>query len=118
MDGTVKGVGYNSNYQLGYSDASDRTSWGDALPAISLGSNLTAVSGGFGHGGDSCIIFSDDQLKCYGQDVYGYEDLRVRTGKYPYTLGDNLPFIDLGQGVVSATVAGDVACSVLVDNSI
>eukprot|EP00971_Amphidinium_carterae_P222221 4410792-Amphidinium_carterae.1 len=38
-------------------------------------------------------------------------------------MGDNLPYIDLGQGVVSvATVASDetpaVSCAVLVDNSI
>eukprot|EP00971_Amphidinium_carterae_P305096 6062620-Amphidinium_carterae.1 len=61
-DGSVKGVGHNGDYRLGYSDDADRTYWGDALPAISLGSGLTAVSGGFGNHYAACIIFSDYQL--------------------------------------------------------
>eukprot|EP00971_Amphidinium_carterae_P350065 6491363-Amphidinium_carterae.2 len=117
-DGTVKGVGYNDLYGLGYSDNSDRTSWGDTLPAIPLGSNLTAVSGGFGNFYGACIIFSDYQLKCYGTKVYGYADTAERNGANPATMGDNLPFIDLGQGVVSVATNGNVACAVLVDDSI
>eukprot|EP00971_Amphidinium_carterae_P184020 3653455-Amphidinium_carterae.1 len=49
-DGSVKSIGHNLNYELGYNDAVNRNLVGDTLPAISLGSGLTAVSGGFGHG--------------------------------------------------------------------
>eukprot|EP00971_Amphidinium_carterae_P099038 1958342-Amphidinium_carterae.1 len=103
-NGTVKGVGYNDKYQLGYDDDSVRTSWGDALPTVSLGSGHIAVSGGFGNHVGACIIFSDDQLKCYGQSMYGYEDEVVRNGANPATMGDHLPFIDLGRGVVSVAM--------------
>eukprot|EP00971_Amphidinium_carterae_P012769 251761-Amphidinium_carterae.1 len=48
-DGSVRAIGLNTNYQLGYSDATDRNSFGDTLPAMSLGNALHAVGGGFGH---------------------------------------------------------------------
>eukprot|EP00971_Amphidinium_carterae_P150603 2985438-Amphidinium_carterae.1 len=44
-DGSVRAIGSNTNYRLGYGDATDRNSFGDTLPAISLGNGLHAVSG-------------------------------------------------------------------------
>eukprot|EP00971_Amphidinium_carterae_P334811 6470300-Amphidinium_carterae.1 len=48
-DGSIRAIGANAHYQLGYGDAIKRNSFGDTLPAISLGNGLHAVSGGFGH---------------------------------------------------------------------
>eukprot|EP00971_Amphidinium_carterae_P064590 1279720-Amphidinium_carterae.1 len=114
-DGSVKSIGLNADYELGYNDAVNRNFVGDSLPGVSLGSGLIAVSGGCEHGYGACLIFSTQQLKCFGKYMYGYEDTVTRNGANPATMGDELPFIDLGQGVVS--VAMDeipaVACAVL-----
>ena len=77
---TLKPVtaGSNNIGQLGLGDTENRgrygNSMGDFLPAVSLGTNLTATaitaSGGYGcYSGCShtCALLSNGQLKCWGE---------------------------------------------------
>jgi E3 ubiquitin-protein ligase HERC3 len=77
------------------------------------GAVRTVVTGG----GDSCVIFADGRLKCWGANAYGQlgrgdDDNR---GVAPGQMGPNLPSIDVGSGrtVRDVAVGGYHVCALL-----
>lgn len=100
-DGSVKCWGGNFAGQLGLGDSEDRGDgpgeMGDSLPAIDLGTGLTALQL---TAGDSynCALLSDASVKCWGSNSSGQLGLgdTDNRGDQPGELGDGLPAVDLG----------------------
>ena len=73
-DGNVKCWGGNYEGQLGLGDTTERGGYinqmGDKLPAVKLGSGLTAVAiqSGQAH---TCAILNDGSVKCWGNNNKG-----------------------------------------------
>jgi cysteine-rich repeat protein len=99
-DRSVKCWGWNDYGQLGLGDSQTRgtstATYGDALPALSLGSGLTPLSVSVGSA-SSCAVFSDGRVKCWGYNTLGQLGLgdKVNRGARPEQVGDNLPFVPL-----------------------
>ena len=100
-DGSVKCWGRNDKGQLGLGDTGDRGDgsgeMGDALPAVDLGSNRTAVhvSPNRGH---SCAVLDDGSVKCWGGNDVGQLGLgdTENRGDGLGEMGDALPSLDVG----------------------
>jgi len=124
-DKSVKCWGKNDGYQLGLGDRNRRGDasgeMGDNLPAVDLGTGrfATAISAGHSH---TCALLDDKSVKCWGSNGYGQLGLGDRTprGYAYYTMGDNLPAVDLGTGrSATAISAGHThTCALLDDNSV
>ncbi|MCP4754567.1 MAG: hypothetical protein GY866_27100 [Proteobacteria bacterium] len=103
-DDTVKCWGHNGSGQLGQghtNNIGDATSdMGNALNPVSLGTGLT-VQDVFTGANHVCAQFTDNRLKCWGEGSQGalgsgsVPDL----GKTTSTMGNNLPFVDLGSNL-------------------
>jgi alpha-tubulin suppressor-like RCC1 family protein len=118
-DGSVKCWGSNNVGRLGLGNTEDRGDdpyeMGDNLPAVDLGSGLTAVSVAVGDG-HACALLAGGSIKCWGNGLFG-ADGRVRWGDEPGEMGDNLPFVDLGPGVIAKRIsAGDMHTCALLEN--
>ena len=92
-------LGYESSLSRG----GDAANSGDNLPAVNLGTVSYPVEVSTGTA-TSCARFADGRTKCWGRGnggngngVLGYGDLLNRGGSSG-TMGDSLPFIDLGTG--------------------
>lgn len=84
----------NGTLWTGIGDAPGET--GDNLPYLDLGtvSRPIQIVGGSIH---YCALFENGRVKCWGHpDVNGLEGLH--TGHIPGTMGDNLPFVNMGTG--------------------
>lgn len=98
-DATVKCWGGNTYGGLGLGDATGRGgpgTMGSALPSVDLGSNAIAVqvSAGEGH---ACARLADGRIKCWGGISGQHGQCHVGfIGTQPSTMGDNLPFVNLG----------------------
>ena len=100
----MKCWGFNMSGALGYGDEDDRglmaNQMGDYLPLVNLGITFPPnfISTGFGY---TCIIFSNYQLKCYGQNDGGQLGLETtfHQGDNANEMGTYLPFLNLGTGV-------------------
>ncbi|CAM9412976.1 unnamed protein product [Scytosiphon promiscuus] len=124
-DGTVKCWGANGNGQLGLGDLSARGSlpshMGDNLPEVDLGTNFFAmgVSCGRDH---TCAWTYGGRVKCWGGNAYGQLGLEdtVNRGGTTLSMGDNLPFIDLGPGETAHRVvaANHFTCVLLKDETV
>jgi cysteine-rich repeat protein len=97
-DGRVKCWGENYSGELGLGNPNGRgdhpNEMGDNLPAIDLGTGVTAASiaPGFIH---TCALLRDDRVKCWGDwQGLGLGDKNSR-GDAPNEMGDNLPAVDL-----------------------
>lgn len=94
----------------------DSGTMGNNLPIINLGTNLKVVKLGRGDGWHACALFEMGKIKCWGQNYngqLGYEDLLNR-GDTPETMGENLPFVDLGDEYAIDIATGSVAsCAIL-----
>jgi cysteine-rich repeat protein len=109
-DGPVVCWGKNENNEINagvYENFGDEPyELGNALPVLDLGTGweVKAVSLGTAHG---CALLSNDQIKCW--PAYGPGLLR----------GDDLPFVNLGQGrsVRSVSCSGHT-CALLDDGSV
>lgn len=111
-EGRVKCIGWNAYGALGYGDTVERggtpETSGDNLPFVDLGTGRTAkqLSAGYGH---ICAVLDNDQIKCWGYNgennnwdgftfgQLGTGDLLNR-GDDPDEMGDNLPYVPLGEG--------------------
>jgi E3 ubiquitin-protein ligase HERC3 len=101
---TVKCWGFGSFGALGQGDGGDRGAapgeMGDALPAISLGTGRTALAIAVGH--HTCALLDNRAVKCWGFGDFGQlgQGNSNWLGDNPGELGDNLPAIALGTGVM------------------
>jgi alpha-tubulin suppressor-like RCC1 family protein len=113
-NGRVKCWGENNWGQLGQGDTTDRGGqageMGDALPYIELGTGRTVVKLGSGYD-HNCAILDNSDLKCWGfqgatgQLGYGTQ-FGNGVGDAANEMGDNLPVVNLGTGVVALEVIG------------
>lgn len=102
-DQTLKCFGNNNAGQLGigskvsYGDKAG--SMGDNLPKANLGTGRTVVSMSFGEG-FSCAKLDDGKLKCFGENASGQLCVGDKNdrGFEAASIGDNLPYADLGTG--------------------
>ena len=124
-DGSVKCWGYNGGGKLGLGDSDNRgdaaNEMGANLPAVSLGTGLTAraVVAGTDH---SCALLVAGTVKCWGSGSsgrLGQGDLANR-GDGPDEMGNNLPPIDLGTGRTALSLAADYdhMCAILDNGSV
>lgn len=108
----VKCWGNNAVGQLGYGDTNARGDapgeMGDALLALNLGTNRTAVSLALG-AASTCAALDDGSVKCWGASNFGglgYGD-KGRRGDGAGEMGDALPALNLGTGrTVKELIAG------------
>lgn len=138
-DARVKCWGTNLGGELGLGNATfnaldwgdDPSRIGDALPFVPLTSSglaVRAIGGGYAQ---SCAIFSDDRLKCWGYNVEGElgiglplrNDTEAEThfiGDDAGEMGDALPFVRLPTGRKPVTVIGGDfdMCALLDDGSV
>ena len=118
----IKCFGYNVFGQLGYGDVIDRgddpNEMGSYLPLVNLGSNLlvSEFSVGSYH---NVILFDSGKVKSFGNNddgQLGYGDV-VRRGDGPNEMGDYIPFVSLGTGLIGLDVQVSRSSScILFDN--
>ena len=118
-NGQIKCFGSNYFGQLGYEDTDFRGLFpgdmGNNLDFVNLGDSETVekVATGAGH---TCVLLASSQVKCFGHGLVGqlgYEDWASR-GSYPGDMGNYLPYVDLGTGVVPVDITtGDSNTCVL-----
>lgn len=124
-DGNVKCWGANGSGQLGLGDTNHRgdqpNEMGDDLPNVDLGTGKVAIAlaAAATH---TCALLAGGTVKCWGGSASGqsgHGDTQNR-GDGPNEMGDNLPEVDLGTGmVVTAITAGlETTCVVVNGNAV
>jgi alpha-tubulin suppressor-like RCC1 family protein len=116
--GQVKCWGSNKMGQLGLGDTLDRGTMpgqmGDALPFVDLGTGqkATALAVGLAH---SCALLDSGLVKCWGANDQGQLGLGDTTprGDKAGQMGDALPALDLGAGVLSLRSGASHQCALL-----
>ncbi|CAM9101029.1 unnamed protein product, partial [Ectocarpus fasciculatus] len=129
VDGDVKCWGRNNAGQLGLGDTetrggvNDAFEMGDSLPVLDLGTGVAVESIALA-GSHACAVLAEGNLKCWGENEGGQLGLgdTLARGNATGQMGDNLPFVDLGDEVLVSSVAlgarhtcavvgdGDVKC--------
>lgn len=127
LAGAVKCWGRNEYGQLGVGDNVTRGGpftagdMGDNLSAVSLGTGVEAEAIALG-GMHACAIVNGGSLKCWGRNDKGQLGLNdtLSRGDGVNEMGDNLPTVDLGTGVVVTSVALGEAhtCAVIGDGDV
>ena len=109
--------------RLGYGDfrkrGDDEGEMANALPAVDLGDNRTAIQVTLGYS-HTCALLDDATVKCWGPaPMIGYGDTHIR-GDEGGEMGDDLPIVDLGTNRTALQVeAGDShTCAVLDDATV
>jgi cysteine-rich repeat protein len=128
--GKLKCWGRNDLGQVGVEDSLPHGSgvdqMGDYLPFINLGkdggNDLTVKKVAIGEL-HTCAILNNDKVKCWGRPNYGILGLGappIAYGANAMTMGDVLPYVDLGGGMTAkAIAAGDNhTCVILNDDSV
>eukprot|EP00903_Cladosiphon_okamuranus_P006618 g6465.t1 len=130
--GSVKCWGRNDWGQLGKGDYVDRgddpLTMGDNLAAIDLGSAPsgigTAVAKAVTTGQQfTCVLVEGGGVKCFGRNDEGQcgrGNLDENVGSNSEDLGDNLPYVDLGEGVEAISISSGTAttCAALLGGGI
>ncbi|KAG2431879.1 hypothetical protein HXX76_009372 [Chlamydomonas incerta] len=109
----VKCWGANYSGQLGLEDMEprgDKPGWmGDKLPFVNLGKYINVIQLSVG-GEHNCALVTDSagkaRVKCWGSaemGQVGYGDTTYR-GDVPGTMGDKLPYVELGSGLTPTRV--------------
>ncbi|CAM9419864.1 unnamed protein product, partial [Ectocarpus sp. 12 AP-2014] len=124
-DGTVKCWGANAVGQLGLGHTNSRgttaAQMGDTLGVVNLGTDFFAlgVSCGLDH---SCAWNNAGNVKCWGGNAYGQLGLEdtANRGNSTVSMGDNLPYVDLGDGdtAVEVVAANHFTCVLLHDETV
>ncbi|MEO1058181.1 MAG: fibronectin type III domain-containing protein [Actinomycetota bacterium] len=106
-DRAVKCWGWNFGGALGIGDSDPRGDepgeMGDDLPSVDLGQRRTALGIAVG-GRHTCVLLDDASVKCWGDSAdgdLGYGDTNPR-GDQPGEMGDLLPAVDLGTGLLAS----------------
>lgn len=125
--GDVKCWGRNEYGQLGLGDNVTRggplteDDMGTNLPVVDLGTGLAAEEIFLG-GMHACALLADGGLKCWGRNDKGQLGLNdtLSRGDGVGEMGDNLPFVELGEGVVVSSVALGEAhtCAIIGDGDV
>ncbi|MEZ4704431.1 MAG: hypothetical protein R3A11_04455 [Bdellovibrionota bacterium] len=119
-NGQVKCWGRNYAGQLGLGNTSNRgdnsNEMGDNLSAVSLGTGVTATQ--IVAGGDhTCALLSNGQVKCWGRNYYGQLGLgdTDNRGDGPNEMGNNLPTVSLGTGLIATQISSGMyhSCALL-----
>jgi len=124
QDGLLAMFGKNHIGQLGYEDNNHRgdnpSDLGENLQAVNLGTSRSVIeiSSGDDH---SCALLDNLLIKCWGYGSWGqlgYEDGSSR-GSQPNSMGNNLPYIDLGSDQLAYhVIAGRwFTCAILQSNN-
>lgn len=108
--------------RLGTGDKEDRVApLGDLLEPVDLGDEggpVVAIASSTHH---NCALFDNGRLKCWGEGGggrIGYEDREDR-GDEPGEMGNNLPFVDLGdRRVVTFSCLSGKTCALLDDDTV
>src|SRR5262249_40681265 len=119
--GEVKCWGWSIALPYGTGSKGDSPNeMGDLLPAVSLGTGLTAksISAGMHH---ACALLSNNQIKCWGDNPYGtlgQGDTVPRT--ILARMGAALPVVSLGTGRTAKAVyaSQQVTCALLDTNQL
>jgi alpha-tubulin suppressor-like RCC1 family protein len=122
---SVKCWGNGESGQLGLGDANHRGDeageMGAALPAVNLGAGFSAASVAVG-GRHSCAVSTEGRVKCWGANDKGQLGLGDRTdrGLTPDSMGNALPYVDLGSDFTAASVAlgGNHTCVLSTDRRV
>jgi alpha-tubulin suppressor-like RCC1 family protein len=119
--GEVKCWGFASALPYGAGNKGDGPNeMGDALPAVPLGTGLTAKSISVGDS-YACALLSNNQIKCWGSNGGGQLGQGDTTARItPAAMGDALPAIALGTGRTAKAVyaSGSVTCALLDTNQL
>lgn len=123
-EGRVKCWGSNTDGALGLGDEEHRGDepgdMGDALPYVDLGSGVRAQAITAG-GRFTCVLSTGGRVKCWGGNAYGQLGLgdTENRGATPSTMGDALPFVDLGPvPVVQLSAGASHVCALLEDGGL
>ncbi len=106
---SVKCWGFGSFGALGIGDSSDRGGapgeMGNALPAVNLGAGRTALGLAAGH--HTCALLDNLAVKCWGYGDFGQlgQGNTSWIGTGPNQMGNNLPPVALGTGVVADAIS-------------
>lgn len=120
-DGNVKCWGANDSGQLGLGDTNHRgdqpNEMGDNLPNVDLGTGKVAIAlaAGWTH---TCALLAGGTIKCWGGSASGqtgHGDTQKR-GDGPNEMGDNLPEVDLGTGMVATAISAGLETTCVVVN--
>ena len=122
-DGRFKCWGNNSYGELGLGDSNHRGDgpgeMGDNLPAVSIGTGRTVVGLASGEV-HNVVLLDNGHLKVWGSaSANSYGD-SVTRGDNPGEMGDNLPEVDLGTGLVAKAIgAGEYhTCAISTEDKI
>jgi alpha-tubulin suppressor-like RCC1 family protein len=100
--------------QLGLLDYESTSNWVD----LGAAAEPSRVSAGATH---TCAVLGG-RLKCWGLNLFGalgIGDARLVVGDQPSEMGDDLPFVELGDHEVTAVSGGDgFTCAVLDDSGV
>ncbi|MEQ1876897.1 MAG: hypothetical protein ABL958_09645 [Bdellovibrionia bacterium] len=108
-NGKIKCWGYNGLGELGYGDTVTRgnlaNQMGNNLPFVDLGKDVMVTDVVAGEL-MTCVLIAGGKVKCWGNGSsgLGYGDTNNR-GDNPNEMGDNLPFVDLGDGLPVTAIA-------------
>ena len=121
--GRIKCWGSNSYGELGVGDKVPRGAqlgqMGDALPYVDLGKAHAAKAVSVGNG-VTCAILDDDRIKCWGSGLLTGLSDPLNRGDVQASMGDDLPYVDLGTGRTALSIvhARAVSCALLDDGSV
>ena len=114
--GGLKCWGSNDHGQLGQGDGITRSSAGDSVPVINLGTGRSATQIAMGQQ-FMCALLDNGSVKCWGSNYSGQLGLgdTLDRGNLPGQMGDALPAVNLGTGrtAVRITAALAHACAIL-----
>ncbi|CAN0153707.1 unnamed protein product, partial [Ectocarpus sp. 13 AM-2016] len=110
--------------EYGALGAGDETTTGNGdstiADSVDLGVNGTNTVGAIG--GGPCAVFQDGSLKCWGEGFYGQngQGTADSLGDEPGEMGESLPIVPLGEGVLVESISGgrDYQCAVLQDGGL